>query len=457
MVGDARLVRLASRGDEAAFAAIFRRYHQPLYRYCRSITGDPEDASDALQNTMVRAMGALRGERRAVELKPWLFRVAHNESISLLRRRRPGGASEGEEGAVDGPEVGLAAREELRDLMSDLRELPERQRAVVVLRELNGLSYAEIASVFKTSTAAAKQAAYDGRVALQDLARGRAMDCEAVTRAISDGDLKFLGGRKLRGHLRACAECSQFKQALEARSTRLCALAPALPATVAAAMMEKLFAGGSTGGTSVGLSAAGAKVMAGAGAVKGATAVVAAVTVAAGALAGGAQLARDDRVAKPAGERSDQGAVHGDASRQGEPGRAARQVREAGGSSDSPLARDDAVGNAQGRAEPAAAPLGPDGDPYPGGVRPEPLVGAGPAPRPPSVERRPEPASDPVADGDRGALRPERPPAPVTPQAGAPTVPDSPTRTDPPAPPSEPRTETPVAPSQPTDRPGRTD
>lgn len=105
LLGDARLVRLASRGDEAAFAAIFRRYHQPLYRYCRAITGNGEDASDALQNTMVKAMRALPGERRAIELKPWLFSVAHNQSVSLLRRRPPDAAPEEESDgpAVDGP------------------------------------------------------------------------------------------------------------------------------------------------------------------------------------------------------------------------------------------------------------------------------------------------------------------------------------------------------------------
>jgi RNA polymerase sigma factor (sigma-70 family) len=180
---------------------------------------------------MVQAMRTLPGEQRTIELKPWLFRVAHNESVSLLRRR-PADAvlDEKSEGpAVDGPEVGLVSREELRELVSDLRELPDRQRAAVILRELNGLSFREIGSVFGTSTAAAKQAAYDGRVALQDYAKGRAMDCEVVTRAISDGDKRFLRGRKARGHLRSCAECSSFTQALEARSSHLAALAPALP------------------------------------------------------------------------------------------------------------------------------------------------------------------------------------------------------------------------------------
>ncbi len=72
-----------------SFAAIYRRYHQDLYRYCLAIVGNPEDAQDALQNTMVKVLRALPGEKREIKLKPWLYRIAHNESIELLRRRRP--------------------------------------------------------------------------------------------------------------------------------------------------------------------------------------------------------------------------------------------------------------------------------------------------------------------------------------------------------------------------------
>src|SRR3954449_12122723 len=75
----------AARGD---FAAVYERHHQALYRYCRSILRHEQDAQDALQNTMARAISALQDERREIELRPWLFRIAHNEAISILRRRR---------------------------------------------------------------------------------------------------------------------------------------------------------------------------------------------------------------------------------------------------------------------------------------------------------------------------------------------------------------------------------
>src|SRR3954467_191110 len=79
----------AARGDSLAFAAVYERHHQALYRYCRSILRHEEDAQDALQSTMAKAFAALQDESRDFDLKPWLFRIAHNEAIAILRRRRP--------------------------------------------------------------------------------------------------------------------------------------------------------------------------------------------------------------------------------------------------------------------------------------------------------------------------------------------------------------------------------
>src|SRR3954452_11813626 len=102
---DDRLALRAAGGGERAFAAIYRRYHQSLYRYCLAIVGDSQDAQDALQNTMVKVLGALPGEERRIQLKPWLYRIAHNESIELLRRRRETGRLDPELAA---PGPGLA-------------------------------------------------------------------------------------------------------------------------------------------------------------------------------------------------------------------------------------------------------------------------------------------------------------------------------------------------------------
>src|ERR1044072_6372900 len=87
-MNEERLSKRAAEGDERAFATIFKCYHQELYRFCLTIVRNPQDAQDALQNTMVKTLRSLPGEKRHIELKPWLYRVAHNEAIELLRRHR---------------------------------------------------------------------------------------------------------------------------------------------------------------------------------------------------------------------------------------------------------------------------------------------------------------------------------------------------------------------------------
>jgi RNA polymerase sigma factor (sigma-70 family) len=149
---DQRLARLAAQGDRQAFAAIYERYHAALHRYCRSIVRDADDASDALQNTMAQALRALPGERRRIELRPWLFRIAHNESVSLLRQRRPQ-VDISKATVLEQPSVEreVAAREDVAQLSRDLRDLPERQRGALVMRLLTGLSLSEIEQSFVMS------------------------------------------------------------------------------------------------------------------------------------------------------------------------------------------------------------------------------------------------------------------------------------------------------------------
>jgi RNA polymerase sigma factor (sigma-70 family) len=257
--GDSRLVRQAARGDEAAFAAIFSRHHEALFRYCRSIVGNEHDATDALQSTMVKALEKLPGETRRIALRPWLFRIAHNESIDLLRARRPHADLDA---AIDVSDrvssTELETRERLHALEADLQRLTQQQRSALLLRELVGLSFAETAGALGITASAAKQSVYEARQALHTREEGRAMDCDALCRSLSDGDRRTLRGKAVKAHLESCAGCRAFEVALRRRPTDLGLLAP-LPA-----------AGGLGGLGILGASAAGtAGVGAGAGAVAG--------------------------------------------------------------------------------------------------------------------------------------------------------------------------------------------
>lgn len=258
---DEHLARMASRGSTRAFAVLYERHHQPLFRYCRSIVRQPEDARDALQSTMMRAFAALRADERDLAVRPWLFRIAHNESISILRRRRPDENIVPEEQPGDfDVEHTAEQRERLALLVADLQTLAERQRAALVMRELSGLSIGEIAAALSCSPGAAKQALFEARTALHEISEGRAMGCEAIRRSISEHDGRVLRGRRLRAHLRACPSCRDFEAAIGARRTSLGALAPPLPPAAGIALLRGLLASGGHPGGGTGSLAAGNNV-----------------------------------------------------------------------------------------------------------------------------------------------------------------------------------------------------
>lgn len=237
---DERLARRAGEGDEHAFAVLYERYHQQLFRYCRSILRDDVEAQDALQSTFERAFAALRERRRRAPLRPWLFRIAHNEAITHIRRRTATQGHEPEPAAhAASAEQVAAQRARLATLVEDLNGLAERLRGALVMRELADLSHEEIGLALSISPAAAKQAIFEARRALQECEEGRAMSCEDIRRRISDGDGRALRGRRIRAHLGSCAGCAAFAAAIPARQAQLRAIAPTLPAAAATAILAR--------------------------------------------------------------------------------------------------------------------------------------------------------------------------------------------------------------------------
>ncbi|HET7508730.1 MAG TPA: sigma factor-like helix-turn-helix DNA-binding protein, partial [Solirubrobacterales bacterium] len=156
------------------------------------------------------------------------------------------------------PGYGLAedvmTRERLRQLLDDLRELPERQREVLVMRELSGLDFEEIGGALGTSGAVARQTLYEARQSLRQMGEGREMGCSEVVKALSDGDGRVARRRDVRAHLRSCAGCRNFREEIKTREHDLAGLAP-LPTLAAAGMLQGLL-GGSQGASGGGLAAA---------------------------------------------------------------------------------------------------------------------------------------------------------------------------------------------------------
>ena len=227
-MGDESLASRAAAGNSAAFAALCERYHEPLLGYCRSILLNAEDAHDATQSALENALRALPRREPGRPLKPWLYRIAHNEAINIVRRRQPvaSGVDTDDLLTVPGPEVDSEQRTRLAQLVDDLRMLPERQRGALVMRELSGLSYDEIGVALGVSNEAARRAVFDARTALHDAVDGRATECTSVRRCLSDGDRRHLRARGVRAHLRACDDCQTFERAMGMRQTDLHMLGP---------------------------------------------------------------------------------------------------------------------------------------------------------------------------------------------------------------------------------------
>ncbi len=164
---DGRLVRLVREGYESAFEEIVRRYDKALGRYAAAIVGGR--AEDVTQDAFSKAFQALRRDESEIELRPWLYRIVRNTALNDLRDRPPT-PDELDEAIAGGRSAAEEAerREEVAELMTRLRALPEPQRAAIVMRELEGLSHDEIAAALGVTGGAARQFIYRARVALRD-------------------------------------------------------------------------------------------------------------------------------------------------------------------------------------------------------------------------------------------------------------------------------------------------
>jgi RNA polymerase sigma factor (sigma-70 family) len=148
---DARLVDLVRAGNDRAFEAIVLRYRRPLLRHCRRLLPAGR-AEDVVQEALLRALEAMRGDERELQLGPWLNRIAQNTAIDWLRQTDCNWKELDDR--VDGVEETHAAverRARFHAVVSDIDTLPERQRRALVLRELEGRSYDEIAAALGVS------------------------------------------------------------------------------------------------------------------------------------------------------------------------------------------------------------------------------------------------------------------------------------------------------------------
>jgi RNA polymerase sigma-70 factor (ECF subfamily) len=255
------------RGDRE-FEALYRRHAAEVYRYALAVLHNAVDAEDVTQQTFMNAYRALlRGEKPRTPLN-WLVVIAHNVCRERLRQslRRPKEVELDESVRATPHDEGRWTVDEIRRALS---QLASNQRAAIVLRELEGRSYAEIAQILGTSQSATEALAFRARRALREQLEGELScdEAQAAVRRRLKGGLPHPEQGALRAHLRECRVCAAVARSERGRRKRrvggLAGFAFPLP-------LKWLFGGGAapTGAASVGSGiAVKAAVVAAAGAV----------------------------------------------------------------------------------------------------------------------------------------------------------------------------------------------
>ena len=227
------------------FERLYTNYERNVFRYTLAVLGQQADAEDVTQTTFLNAYRALQRGERPENPERWLITIAHNACRQRYRnaQRRP------REVALD-ERVAIAVEDDHTTTAAELQramlQLPPAQRSALVLRELEGRSYAETAAALHISNSALETLLFRARRTLREQLEGD-VSCTDAAAAIEmqlDGRLPLSGRRVLRAHLRSCEECSTLARSLRAQRKTL----RGLPAFSFPAWIGRLLGGGSGAG-----------------------------------------------------------------------------------------------------------------------------------------------------------------------------------------------------------------
>ena len=277
-------MELVRAGDAAAFETIYDRYSRGLVSFCRHLLGSLEEAEDAVQHTFLAAHRSMLADDRELHLKAWLYAIARNKCISMLRVRRERLGLDDELELVpstSGLSAEVEQREDLRALLGDLQRLPDDQRAALVLAELGAHNHDEIAEVLDVRREKVKALVFQAREALIAARTARETPCAEIREQLATARGGTLRRGNLRRHLEDCPGCRAFRMDVQRQRAAMAIVLPVVPslALKEAVLGGTLAAAGAGAGIGGGGAAAGG--LAAAGGAKAAAAklmVVAAVT-----------------------------------------------------------------------------------------------------------------------------------------------------------------------------------
>src|SRR5688572_10231143 len=229
---DSHLVTAVRRGDDRAFEELYARYEPRIAAYVRGMVKDHARAEDVTQEVFFSALRRMRQTERPIAFKPWIYEIARNACIDAYRR-----TSRAEELSYDadgglpaadtmrlvsarpGPDDAIECKQRLDDLCGAFGGLSETHHQILVLRELEGLSYREIGDRLGMSRAAVESTLFRARRRLteeyDELVSGRRCQrVQATIAAAAEGTLGTRDRRRLARHVSSCQSCRR-------RATRL--------------------------------------------------------------------------------------------------------------------------------------------------------------------------------------------------------------------------------------------
>ncbi len=293
---ESELLARVRGGDDAAFEALYDAYHRRLLAFCQHMLGSREEAEDVLQHTFLAAYRSLRAGYEVVDLKPWLYTIARNRCLSVVRVRREEVELDDAAPATEGLAAEVDRRAELRMLVRDVQRLPPDQRAALILFEVGDHSHKEIAAVLGVRREKVKALVFQAREALMGWRTARETPCAHVREQLATLRGRALGRATIRRHVELCSGCADYEAAVRCQRAALAIALPVVPAAGLRAAVLGSVAGGSGLGAAVG--AGGATSAAGGLAGLGVNGVAAKVLLVT-ALVGGAGVARDATVDHP--------------------------------------------------------------------------------------------------------------------------------------------------------------
>src|SRR5215207_11643674 len=229
---DHRLVAAVRRGDDRAFEGLYERYHRRIHAYVHGMVKDHQRAEDVTQEVFVSALRRMRATERPIAFKPWIYEIAKNACIDQFRRSRRAEevSYDAEEGLAPAdygrlvshepvPDAALVAKQQLDHLCGAFGGLSDAHHRILVLRELEGLSYREIGEKMGMSRPAVESTLFRARRRLSEeydeLASGqRCLRIQSIIVTAGSGRLGARDTRRLARHVAHCQPCR--RQALAA-------------------------------------------------------------------------------------------------------------------------------------------------------------------------------------------------------------------------------------------------